>query len=483
MPKILIVDDDIGNRMVLATLLSEMEAETIQASSGKKALALVLQHDFALILLDVQMPGMNGYEVAQRLHAGETTRHIPIIFITAMDDKAHQLQGYESGAVDYISKPVNDTMLLSKARVFLDLYRQRVELKRTLAPLENEISGLKAALERKLTEAKQATEAGNRVSREFVANISHEIRTPLNSILGFAQILKQNKAPNSPEQRAIHTIQQSGEHLLLLINDILDLSKLEAGKTALQLEAFQLLDFVKEIMEIVQVRASDIDFVFETGPGLPLWVKGDETRLRQVLVNLLGNAIKFTEQGTVTFTVARCREKVRFKIADTGPGIAPEQLQAIFMPFRQAGDYTGTNESAGLGLTIGKKLVEMMGGSLEVESAIGKGSGFWFDLALPEVNGPQLPDEHPQPVLMTFPGKSSAAPLTEDRDMIKPPPAEVTEALYHLAMQGDVHGVLEEIARLECENNSFVFFLNTVRRLAENLKMEELRQFIQSFLK
>ncbi|MCP4698696.1 MAG: PAS domain S-box protein [Gammaproteobacteria bacterium] len=240
-----------------------------------------------------------------------------------------------------------------------------------------------------LKTAKESAEAANRAKSEFLASMSHEIRTPLNGILGFAQILKRDKTISEEHRSAVRTIQQSGEHLLTLINDILDLSKIEARKMELNPQDFCFTDFLGGIAEIIQVPAEQkaIMFSYKALTPLPDTVKGDETRLRQVLVNLLGNAVKFTQHGCVTFKIARNVDKIRFQIEDTGCGISVEQLETIFMPFHQAGEQRYLTEGTGLGLAISQKFVEMMGGVLQVESTLDEGSTFWFDLALPEVEG------------------------------------------------------------------------------------------------
>lgn len=215
-------------------------------------------------------------------------------------------------------------------------------------------------------ELKTAREAkaANRAKSEFLAHMSHELRAPLNGILGFSQILKRDKTLNSKQQDAVHTINKSGEHLLTLINDILDISKIEAGKMELYLREFKFKEFIMEINDITDIssRQSGIDFIYRTLSPLPVTVNGDKTRLRQVLVNLLGNAIKFTKQGAVSFEVGypsnQDKNTIRFQIKDTGSGIAPEQLETIFKPFQQVGEQLYMSEGSGLGLPISQKLVK-----------------------------------------------------------------------------------------------------------------------------
>jgi len=237
-----------------------------------------------------------------------------------------------------------------------------------------------------LKEAKNAAEAANRAKSEFLASISHELRTPLNGILGYTQIMQRDTSLGEQQRHNIAIIEQSGEHLLNLINDILDLSKVEAGRLELVKTEFPLSTFLKNMVDVVQVRAIEkgITFYYEPVSTLPEAVYGDETRLRQVLINLLGNAVKFTKEGEVTFTVKPTVDnKILFDITDTGVGIASEELDEIFLPFKQVGKARSHTEGTGLGLSISKRLVEAMGGSLTVSSTLGKGATFCVELVLP----------------------------------------------------------------------------------------------------
>ena len=265
-----------------------------------------------------------------------------------------------------------------------------VELSKANNLLKQEID-VRQQAEKAMERAKEEAEEANRAKSNFLANMSHELRTPLNGILGYAQILKRDKGLNARQQSGVEVVQQSGEYLLTLINDLLDLSKIEAQKLELELTTFHLPEFLQHIAGLTRVRAEQkrLSLIYEPISPLPTWVRGDEKRLRQVLLNLLGNAIKFTETGQVVFKAGVHHDstvsKLRFQVEDTGRGIAPEMLGEIFAPFQQVSERSEQVEGTGLGLSISNTLVQLMGGELHVDSTPKKGSTFWVVLELPEV--------------------------------------------------------------------------------------------------
>ncbi len=257
--------------------------------------------------------------------------------------------------------------------------------------LENKVAERTSELEQEIVirkEAEKAAKIANQAKSTFLASMSHELRTPLNGILGFAQILQRDSSITAKQQHGLKVIEQSGNHLLALINDVLDLAKVESGKIELYKTDFHLSSLLNTVCEIIKIKTQEkgIDFYLKAANDLPNAVHGDERRLQQILLNLLGNAIKFTDQGSVTLSVTMQDAKICFKIEDTGVGISPENLETIFQPFEQVGEVERQAKGTGLGLAISKNLVELMGGKLCVSSQINIGTQFWFDLALPIVD-------------------------------------------------------------------------------------------------
>lgn len=377
-PLILTVDDNPNNIKVIVDFLKESGFKTLVAKSGELCLQALEKISPDLILLDVIMPGMDGFETCIQIKADEKTKDIPVIFMTAISDNPEdRIKGLTIGAVDYIGKPIIREEVLARINVHLNLRRVTKEL----------------------IEAKEAAEAANRAKSLFLAQMHHELRTPMTGILGFAEILKSQETSKFQKRQYAEFIYESGSHLLNLIDDILDLSKIEAGKMELDPTDFALDSLLENVIQICRLRGEEKGIYVNYKPGekLPKHILSDEKRLRQVLINLLGNAIKFTEKGTVTLKVDVITDaseipsikpgkihKIRFEVRDTGIGIDSEQLYQIFLPFEQAGERRYKAKGTGLGLAISQQIVEMMGSKIQVSSQPGVGSVFWMDLDLPE---------------------------------------------------------------------------------------------------
>ncbi|HCF26557.1 MAG TPA: hybrid sensor histidine kinase/response regulator [Cyanobacteria bacterium UBA11049] len=328
------------------------------------------------------------------------------------------LADFASGNLELIEiKGVKELDILAESfnQMAAQLHESFTALEKTNEELEQRVEARTAELKSAKEEAEAAKVAADNASQaksEFLANMSHELRTPLNGVLGYAQILQRDQTASTKQKDGLGIIYQCGSHLLTLINDVLDISKIEAQKLELYPTDFCLENFLRGVQEICfnSAEQKEIDFSYQALNRLPTTIRADEKRLRQVLLNLLGNAIKFTDKGGVTFKVnvvsklldkvksesqikdvTEAEEplihKIRFHVEDTGIGMTPEQMEKIFLPFEQVGEHAHKAEGTGLGLAISRKIVQMMGGEIHVESTYGKGSKFWFELELPQAIG------------------------------------------------------------------------------------------------
>ncbi|MGF1959966.1 MAG: AAA family ATPase [Aulosira sp. DedVER01a] len=311
-------------------------------------------------------------------------------------------------------------LLSSQAAISIENARLYSDLADANATLEAKVQERTQELQEKnvhLQKAEATAQSANQAKSEFLANMSHELRTPLNGILGYAQILQRDKDLTTSQKDGLNIIYQCGDHLLNLINEVLDLSKIEARKMELYSSEFHFPEFLEGIAEICRIRAQQkgIELIYQPIANLPQGVKADEKRLRQVLINLLGNAVKFTEAGAVTLKVGYHNHQIRFQVEDTGVGMAPEQLEDIFLPFHQVGENNRKVEGTGLGLSISRRLVEMMGGEIQVQSTLGKGSVFFFDLELPIVA--QSPESVKAAIqnIIGYKGKKRTIIVADDR--------------------------------------------------------------------
>lgn len=410
---ILVVDDVMQNLQVIGNLLEDRGYDTTFAISGKQALERIKTSNPDLILLDLMMPEMSGLEVCKILKADAQWRDTPIIFLTANHNPKSILEAFEAGAVDYITKPFQPEEVLARINNQLTQIALRRQLQFQNQQLQTEIAH-RHQTEQALAQAKQAAERANQAKSTFLANMSHELRSPLNAILGFTQLLKRDTNLTLVQQENVNVIYRSGRHLLDLINDILDLSKIEAGRVQLNWTAVDLLELLEEIQEMLSLRATDkgLNLHFEVDNNVPHCFISDRLRLRQILINLIGNAIKFTEQGSIIVTVSLVENpekapdassRLRFAVGDTGVGIAPHELSLLFQPFSQTTSGVCAAEGTGLGLAISRKYIHLLGGEIEVTSQINQGSTFEFELPV-EVLPPSNQAPKPESAFMASVG-------------------------------------------------------------------------------
>ncbi len=432
--RVLVVEDSPSQAAMLRADLEEVGYTVSVASDGESALAILLETDFDLLVTDVVMPRMDGYDLCRAVKADPRLAAIPVVILTSLSDALDVVKGLEAGADNFVRKPYQPEqlasrlesmlynralrdagkvqmgvelsflgrrfMITSERQQILDLLVSSLEdlviTNRELQGREAELAEARDSLEVALDKAMEAT----RLKSEFLATMSHEIRTPMNGIIGMTDLLLETDL--TPEQREYaETVRSSGEALLTVINDILDLSKIEAGKLDLEALDFDLRTTIEEVADIMAARAHQkgLELVTLVQTNVPSVVCGDPGRLRQVLLNLVGNAVKFTEEGEISVRVWIGDDaedglaRLHFEVSDTGIGLGRSEKTNVFEAFAQAdASTTRRHGGTGLGLTICKQLVEMMGGEIGVESEAGQGSRFWFTLRLAQGahQGPDL---------------------------------------------------------------------------------------------
>ena len=441
---ILIVDDEPKNLTALETLLDAPGYRLVRAESADQALLALVAEEFAVLILDVRMPGMTGFELAQIIKGRKKTSRIPIIFLTAYySEDQHILEGYGSGAVDYLHKPVNGPVLCSKVAVFAELHRKGREVEISNRALlaevterrraELELKDLNENLDRLVFERTRALEQlqsdlreADRRKDEFIATLAHELRNPLAPVRSAAQIL-QRQAPADEAQWARDVIVRQIGIMVRLIDDLMDVSRINQGRIELQRERIDLARVLEIALEASRPHMAERGHELQvSGAEAPLWLDGDPTRLSQIFVNLLTNAAKYTDHGGhIRIEVARDEAEVSVSVADDGIGIPAEELGAVFDMFSQVHSTVSRSQGGlGIGLSLVKHLVGLHGGRVSARSP-GPGQGSVFVVSLPLLADQQVP-------------RSVASPATE---------AAAAESLRILVVDDNVDGA-EALLRL-----------------------------------
>ncbi len=393
LPRILIIDDTPTNVEILLGMLED-HYETSFALSGRQALDLIKRvGNPDLILLDVMMPEMDGYAVCAALKANPETREIPVIFVTARADVESERRALAAGGVDFVHKPVNQAILRARVALHLELKRREQELRAANAELARHRDHLEDLIEarvRELAQARDEAESANRAKSVFLTTIGHELLTPLHQILGLAYLAKQ-QAQDEHERNRLETLERAAQRLHQLIKNLLTLSQVESERLEIKETDFEVSALCNRIMARFGQAAATKGLVLEQALAFepPLWVRGDAQHLEQVLDELLSNAIKFSERGRIELRVNLWERRphavrLRFAVKDEGIGIAPEVRARLFEPFQQGdSSLNRRREGLGLGLALARRLIKLMGGEMGVESTLGQGSLFWFELCLP----------------------------------------------------------------------------------------------------
>jgi len=385
---LLIVDDLPENLLALEALIKREDRTVFKALSADEALSLLLQHEFALAILDVQMPGMNGFELAELMRGTERTKNIPIVFVSAAGRELnYAFKGYESGAVDFLHKPLDIHAVKSKVNVFVDLYRQRKAMKQQVEALEQSRREQEALL-KELQSTQNELEHAVRMRDDFMSIVSHEVRTPLNGLILETQLRKLHLAKGNVAAFTLDKLsamvdrdERQIKSLIRLVEDMLDVSRIRTGKLSIRPSRFDLVQLVSNLLESFSAQISNaestLSFTAE-GPVMGTW---DEFRIEQVVVNLLTNALRYGSHNPIDVRVYCEGGQARVDVLDHGIGVSEENQKRIFQQFERV-SANHVIAGLGLGLFISEQIVAAHGGSISIDSEEGKGSLFRVSLPL-----------------------------------------------------------------------------------------------------
>ncbi len=373
--EVLIVDDSLDNLNVLSAVLQSHGYSVRGARSGRAALHAIEAAPPDLVLLDILMPEPDGYDVCRQLKANPALRDMPVIFLSALDSTFDIVRAFQAGGADYIVKPFRLEEIVARVRHQITILNLQRELRAQNLQLQDAKAGLEEAYAAK---------------SQFLAYVNHELRNPLAAIVGIARLLQtwqqQPKSDRKTLARYVEMLDCSATHLLDLTNDVLDLAKLEVGGMVLETDTIDLQEFLVGLDRMWEPEASrrGLEWHIESPPHLPACIRADRGKLRQVLVNLLSNSMKFTQTGGISLVLRVFSEgadvpdavTLAFAVTDTGPGIGPAECKRLFSPFVQGAAGRQIGQGTGLGLQIAWKLTELMGGTLTVESEVGRGTSF-----------------------------------------------------------------------------------------------------------
>jgi signal transduction histidine kinase len=388
--KLLIVDDLPENLLALEALIRREDRTVYKALSADEALSLLLQHEFAMAILDVQMPGMNGFELAELMRGTEKTKNIPIVFVSAAGrERNYAFKGYESGAVDFLHKPLDIHAVKSKVNVFVDLFRQSKAMKQQVEALEQSRREQEALLQQ-LQNTQLELEQAVRMRDDFMSIVAHEVRTPLNGLILETQLRKMHLARDNAAAFSLdkmHAMVDRDERqiksLIRLIEDMLDVSRIRTGKLSIRPNRFDLVKLVSTLLGnfAQQIEAAETEVSFSAPE--PVEGQWDEFRIEQVVTNLLTNALRYGGRSPVQVRVYREGNEARVEVQDHGIGISEENQKRIFQQFERVSAKTVV-AGLGLGLFISEQIVAAHGGSIVVESEINEGALFRVCLPIEE---------------------------------------------------------------------------------------------------